>query len=164
MSAHATKKRHTASMEDYLEAIVVLRAGNMPVRVSQISKALGVTMPSVSAALKKLSEDGLVEHERYGYVTLTTKGSRVAGDVFRRHETVRQFLSEVLSLDPYTAEEDACKIEHTLSPDTVRRLSKFVEFVAECPCGEPEWLKGFNYYVEHGEHPPQGCKAKCQEQ
>ena len=164
MTAQATRKRHTASMEDYLEAIAVLRDGPMPVRVSQISKALGVKMPSVSAALKKLSEDGLVDHERYGYVTLTAKGSKVAGDVFRRHETVRQFLSEILSLDPYIAEEDACKMEHTLSPDTVHRLSKFVEFVAMCPCGEPEWLKGFNYYVEHGEHPPEGCKARCQEQ
>ena len=155
-------KRQTASMEDYLEAIVMLREEVGPVRVSQISKALGVKMPSVTAALKRLSEEGLVNHERYGYVGLTTKGKKLAEDVFHRHETVRQFLAGVLSLDPNTAEEDACKIEHTLSPDTVSRLAKFIEFVEACPCGEPEWLKGFNYYVEHGEHPPTGCPAKCQ--
>ena len=164
MSTRAVEKRHTASMEDYLEAIAMLREGSGPVRVSQISKALGVKMPSVTAALKKLCEDGLVDHERYGYVGLTDRGKKVAKDVFHRHETVRHFLEEILSLPPDAAEEDACRIEHTVSPDTVTRLAKFVEFVAACPCGEPEWLKGFNYYVEHGEHPPEGCAVKCQGQ
>ena len=150
------KKPHTASMEDYLEAIAVLRGDSGAVRVSQISKALGVKMPSVCGALKRLSEDGLVNHERYGYVDLTTKGKRVAEDVFRRHETVRRFLMDILSVSPDTAAEEACEMEHLLSPDTVNRLAKFVEFVSTFPQGEPGWLEGFNYYMANGEHQQTG--------
>ncbi|GAH73074.1 unnamed protein product, partial [marine sediment metagenome] len=53
-------------MEDYLESIIMLRGGKEAVRVSQMSKALGVKMPSVTSALGKLSQQGLVEHKRYG--------------------------------------------------------------------------------------------------
>src|SRR4030042_5833685 len=116
------KKPHTASMEDYLEAIAVLRGDSGAVRVSQISKALGVKMPSVCGALKRLSEDGLVNHERYGYVDLTAKGKNIAADVFRRHETVRRFLTQVLSVNSETAAQDACRMEHSVSPDTLHRL------------------------------------------
>ena len=155
------KKRHTASMEDYLEAITLLSGEGRPVRVSQISKALGVTMPSVTAALHKLSEDGLVDHEKYGYVDLTMRGKKVADDVFRRHEIVRRFLNEILNIDEETASEDACKMEHSLSPITVNRLASFMKFVSACPCGEPEWLKGLNYFMEHGQYPPNICMGDC---
>ncbi|MDY6833528.1 MAG: metal-dependent transcriptional regulator [Chloroflexota bacterium] len=155
------KKQQTASMEDYLEAIAMLRQGEQPVRVSQISKALGVKMPSVTNALNKLAEDGLVHHERYGYVGLTTEGVRIAEDVFHRHETIRLFLSEVLCIDADTATDEACRIEHTLSATTVQRLEKFVEFASICPYGRPGWLESLRYYFKHGEHPPNGCPSKC---
>jgi DtxR family Mn-dependent transcriptional regulator len=141
----------TASMEDYLEAIAVLSRERSVVRVSEISKVLGVKKPSVTSALKKLSREGLVEHERYGYVKLTPEGQRIAEDVFRRHETLRHFLAEILNVDPQIAAEDACKMEHSLSPISLERLAKFVEFILQCPRGEPEWLKGFEYFFEHGE-------------
>lgn len=144
-------KEQTASMEDYLEAIALLSEGKPAARVSEISRALQVSMPSVSAALKRLSEGGLVEHERYGYVKLTKEGERIAEDVSWRHETLRRFLIEVLNVVAETAEEDACRMEHSLSPDSLERLAKFVEFALSCPRGEPEWLKGWQYFLKHGE-------------
>ncbi|MFC1935296.1 metal-dependent transcriptional regulator [Chloroflexota bacterium] len=149
----------TASMEDYLEAIAWLRKERRVVRVSHISRALGVTMPSVTLALKRLMADGLVEHERYGHVELTAEGDRIGEDVIRRHEALRQFLSEILGVDPDTAIEDACKMEHSLSPSSRDRLSRFVEFVLSNQRGQPEWLRNFNYYFEHGE-PPEECLGK----
>ena len=77
-------KETTASMEDYLEAIAMLNEEGKVARVTQISQTLGVKKPSVTSALKKLSDDGLVKHERYGYVALTPEGARIAMDVFRR--------------------------------------------------------------------------------
>ena len=151
----------TASMEDYLEAIAVLGGDGGVVRVKQISQALGVKMPSVTSALRKLSKGGLVEHERYGYIKLTAEGEKVAEDVFRRHETLRRFLDEILNVDPQIAAEDACKMEHAISPTSQERLVKFLEFVLNCPRGEPEWLKAFNYYCEHGERPEEYL-ARCQ--
>ena len=152
--------RPTASMEDYLESIIMLREGKKSVRVSQMSKALGVKMPSVTLALKKLSEEGLVEHQRYGRVQLTGEGEKVASDVFRRHQALRRFLEEILSLDAETAETDACKMEHVISPLTQKRLVKFIDFVLSRPNVQPSWLKMFNRYVDSGEI-PQGCPEKC---
>ena len=143
----------TASMEDYLEAVVMLRGEGKAARVKQISQVLGVKMPSVTAALKKLSEEGLVEHEPYGYVELTTKGAKAAEDVFHRHEVLRHFLTEVLNIDPELAQKDACRMEHAISPVSLGRLAKFMEFMQACPEGEPYWLKNYSYYLEHGELP-----------
>ena len=150
----------TASMEDYLEAIVWLREERKVVRVSHISKALGVTMPSVTSALKRLMDEGLVVHERYGHVELTAEGDRIGEDVIHRHEALRRFLSEILGVNPDTAGEDACKMEHSLSPSSRDRLSKFVEFVLANPRGQPEWLKNFKHYFEHSE-PSEECLARC---
>ena len=142
--------RQTASIEDYLEAVVVLAQEGKPVRVTEISKALGVKKPSVTAALRKLSGAGLVIHEGYSDVTLTPGGARIAQDVYRRHETLRHFLADILGVDPGVAEKDACGMEHSLSPASLERLTKFLEFVLNCPRGKPEWLDGLNYYFEHG--------------
>jgi len=150
----------SASAEDYLEAIAVLASEGAPVKVTGISKVLGVKKPSVTYALKKLSEEGFVRHQRYGDVELTPEGATIAEDVCRRHQTILGFLVDLLSVDPEVAEEDACRMEHSLSHATLERLEKFLEFVLTCPRGEPEWLKGFNYYFEHGERDEE-CLARC---
>ncbi len=140
--------KNSASMEDYLESILMLGKGKKAVRVSQMSQALGVKMPSVTSALAKLSQQGLVEHERYGRARLTPEGERIAQDVFQRHEALRHFLTEILNIDPATAVDDACKMEHTISPDTQEKLAKFVEFVNQPPEGPPKWLKIFHHYLK----------------
>jgi len=130
--------KHSASMEDYLESILLLREGKEAVRVSQMSKALGVKMPSVTSALRKLSRQGLVKHKRYGRAQLTTDGEKIAEDVFHRHEALRHFLTEILEIDPEIAVDDACKMEHSISPATQEKLAKFVEFVLSRPKGQPD--------------------------
>jgi DtxR family Mn-dependent transcriptional regulator len=121
--------QQTARMEDYLKRIALLGDGGNVVRVTEISKALGVKKPSVTSALKKLSQQGLVEHERYGQAALTPEGNRIAEDVARRYEVLRHFLAEILNVDPDIAAEDACKMEHSLSPASLERLAKLEEFL-----------------------------------
>jgi DtxR family Mn-dependent transcriptional regulator len=147
-------------MEDYLEAISVLRDRQPFVRISHIGQALGVSTPSVTAAVKKLSEEGLVDHEPYGHVDLTARGMQIAEDVFRRHEALRRFLEEILGVEPEAAAADACRMEHEISGQTRDRLSKFVEFVLGNPKGAPEWIDHFNEYFEHGEL-PETCRSRC---
>ena len=154
-------KQQSPSMEDYLERIAMLAEERGVVSVTKLSKALEVKKPSVTAALKKLSERGLVDHERYGYVELTAEGKRIAQDVFHRHEALRKFLTEILGVEPETAWNDACKMEHFVSPATSERLTKFVEFVLTCPRGRPEWLKVFDYYFKHGDR-REDYLARCQ--
>jgi|TARA_Y100000031_G_C8220081_1_gene385449 DtxR family Mn-dependent transcriptional regulator len=157
----AMEKEQSASMEDYLEAIALLSERNNEVRVTEISRTLGVKKPSVTSALTKLAQGGLLKHERYGQAKLTTKGQRIAQDVFHRHETLRHFLTEILKVDPKVATNDACKMEHTVSPATLEKLAKFVEFVLNRPQGEPDWLKNFSYYFENDEFPSE-CVTRCQ--
>jgi DtxR family Mn-dependent transcriptional regulator len=153
------QRQHTPSMEDYLEAIAMLGGGNRVVRVSQISQRLKVRMPSVTSALKKLSEKGLVKHERYGYVGLTPDGENVAKDVVHRHEALSRFFTQALDIDLETAEEDACKIEHVISPLSLQRVIKFIEFIQACPLEEPNFPKRYKYYLEHGRLPGE-CLAR----
>ena len=154
-----TQREQTASMEDYLEAIANLGGGRKVVRVKQISEMLGVKMPSVTSALKKLSEQELVEHERYGHIKLTPEGDKVARDVIRRHEALTRFFAQALGINRETAEEDACKIEHVISPLSMERLAKFVEFIEACPLGSANFSSRYEYYLEHGEL-PQDCSNR----
>ena len=145
--------KHSASTADYLEAIMLLRESKHKVRVTELSKTLGVTKPSVSAALKKLTDGGLVVHQKYGLAELTAEGEKVAEDTYQRHEVLRRFLADILNVEAVTADEDACHLEHFLSPATREQLVKFVEFVMSRPEGHPKMLKMFHYYCEHGELP-----------
>ncbi|MCK4843420.1 MAG: metal-dependent transcriptional regulator [Dehalococcoidia bacterium] len=159
MVKQETQREQTASMEDYLEAIAKLGGARKAARVKQISEMLGVKMPSVTSALRKLSEQELVEHERYGHIKLTPQGDEVARDVISRHEALTRFFAQALGINRETAEEDACKIEHVISPLSMERLTKFVEFVKACPLGGANFASRYEYYLEHGEL-PQDCSNR----
>jgi DtxR family Mn-dependent transcriptional regulator len=159
MVKQEAQREQSASMEDYLEAVAMLRGKGKVVRVSQISRKLKVKMPSVTSALKKLSEQKLVEHERYGHIKLTPEGDKVARDVIYRHEALTRFFAQALGINRETAEEDACKIEHVISPLSMERLAKFVEFIEACPLGGTNFPSRYAYYLEHGEL-PQDCSNR----
>jgi DtxR family Mn-dependent transcriptional regulator len=148
---NSVNKKPTSSLEDYLEAIVMIKEQGEKATVTALSQSIGVKKPSVDWALKKLSDAGLVIHERYGDIELTPEGARIADEVYHRHKVIRQFLVEILNIDLETADRDACRMEHVLSKEGLSRLEKFIDFVLNCPRGTPEWMTGFNYYVEHGE-------------
>ncbi|MFC1501062.1 metal-dependent transcriptional regulator [Elusimicrobiota bacterium] len=119
-------KKLSSNMEDYLEAISFLKSDNKVARVRDISAMLKVKNPSVIAALSTLSKNGYIIHERYGYIDLTQKGQKKADDIKKKHAILFEFLQRVLKLDKDTAKEDACKMEHAISPATYQKLAKFV--------------------------------------
>ena len=118
----------SASLEDYLEAIMQLEKANRVARVSDIARFLNVQMPSVTGALKVLREKGLVNYRRHSFISLTDSGMRIASTVTDKHESLYRFLKEVLLLPEETARDEACKIEHSVGCETVRRLVKLVNF------------------------------------
>lgn len=115
--------------EMYLKVIYRLRQENEVARVRDMAKGLGVTPGTVSAVLKKLEHAGLLLHDPYGAVKLTPSGERVAECVVRRFETIRTLLTEVLGLDPETAEVDACIMEHAVGPATINRIEYLLRLV-----------------------------------
>ena len=78
---------------------------------------LGVTKPSVTYATKRLRENGYIEMDRDGLITLTDRGMAIAAKMLDRHHTLTKFFI-ALGVDEKTAEEDACKIEHDISQQT----------------------------------------------
>ena len=143
----------TQSKEDYLEAILVISLEKKWVRVSDLADYLGVKMSSVAAGIRFLAENGLVNHEKYGYIELTREGVRVARQVYARHKTLYKFLHDFLGLSEPVAWRDACRMEHVLDAKTMKRLLKFLEFIETCPEGEPLWLSNFHSFLKTGKRP-----------
>ncbi|MDR2404719.1 MAG: metal-dependent transcriptional regulator [Spirochaetaceae bacterium] len=111
----------TQSLEDYLEMVSFL-TDEGEVRVTDIASRLGVSKPSVLTALRVLEEQGLLEHERYRSVILTKKGAVQAAEIRGRHHFLTSFLQDVVGVTAEIAEQDACKMEHVLSEETLKKL------------------------------------------
>lgn len=119
----------TTSLEDYLEAILFLEEKNRVARVKDIAEFLSVQMPSVTGALKNLRSRGLVEYERNSFINLSKEGLKVAQLIRKKHVILSSFLGNVLRLDKKQADEEACKIEHSISQDTASRIQKLTGFI-----------------------------------
>jgi len=114
-------------MQDYLEVILNLSEKSGAVRVTDIAAKLNIAKASVTQAINGLKEISLVTQDRYGPVELTHTGKELALKVRHRHRTLRRFLVEVLGVNPKIAENDACLMEHVVSPQTIEKLVEFLE-------------------------------------
>lgn len=115
------------SAEDYLEMILMLQEKNGSVRSIDIATGLNVTKPSVSVAMKNLRENGYIVMDRENHITLTDKGMAIASTVYGRHKAITRFLVQ-LGVDEATARDDACKIEHDISPATYEAILKNIKY------------------------------------
>jgi DtxR family Mn-dependent transcriptional regulator len=144
------------SAQDYLEAVYVLADKDGLTRVKEVADYLDVKKPSVVSAMKALKEKGLVHHQHYGGLELTPEGENLARDIHNRHKILFRFLHQILDVDAETAEADACRLEHHISPETLEQLVKFVEFTDTFPDHDksPKWLNYFKNFSDTGEPPP----------
>ena len=113
-------KRIGRSGEDYLEAIGHLCHRNGAAQVSDIAQMLGVKKPSVTAAMRKLADLGLIEYHQYAPIVLTTEGACYAERVIRAHTILLRFMTEVAGLPPERADEAACSMEHILTYEEIQ--------------------------------------------
>lgn len=111
------------SSEDYLESILILQKRNGSVRSIDIVDDLEFSKPSVSVAMKKLRENGYIEVDKKGYITLTEKGLKVAEKTYERHVLLTDLFVS-LGVDKDVAENDACHVEHNLSDETFEAIKK----------------------------------------
>lgn len=116
----------SASMQDYLEAILELEESEDSVRVTDIANKLKIAKASVNQTIRKFKEKGLVRQQSYGPIELTGQGRDMADKVRQKHRILRQFLVEVLGVDRVVADKDACLMEHAVSPQTMERLTEFL--------------------------------------
>ncbi len=111
------------SAEDYLEAILILRERQGAVRSIDVVRQLELTKPSVSVAMKRFRENGYIEMDGDGFITLLPPGEEIAQRIYGRHKLLTRFLV-LLGVSEETAAADACKMEHDLSEETYTRIKE----------------------------------------
>lgn len=112
------------SAENYLESILILQKRKGHVRSIDIVNYLDFSKPSVSVAMKNLRENGFI-HMEDGFITLTEKGLKIAQTMYERHTVLSHWLIS-LGVDEKIAVEDACRMEHTMSPESFTAIKTFI--------------------------------------
>jgi DtxR family Mn-dependent transcriptional regulator len=126
----------SATLEEYLEAIYKLSERG-PVRPGGLAETMGVSAPTVTATLSRLQSGGLVARADDGAVELTLTGRQSALDIVRRHRLAERFLVDVLGLSWDEVHDEACQLEHALSPRVQQALESFMDNPEVCPHGHP---------------------------
>ncbi|MEG2769440.1 MAG: metal-dependent transcriptional regulator [Oscillospiraceae bacterium] len=112
----------TASKEDYLEVIYDLLQKSTEIRSIDVANALSFSRASVSRAIGNLKQDGFILQQPYGKITLTPSGLSAAKKVRTRHNLIKYYLVNTLCIPENIAEEDACKMEHIISVETLTAI------------------------------------------
>ncbi|MFV2199114.1 metal-dependent transcriptional regulator [Nocardiopsis sp. LOL_012] len=133
-----TPTRPSTSAEDYVKVIYDLQErGTGPVTISGMAERLSVANSSVSSMLRKLTDLGLVEHRRYGAVSLTEAGTKAALSVLRRHRLLETYLVAELGYSWDEVHDEAEILEHVVSDKFVDRIAAHLGDPDVDPHGDP---------------------------
>ena len=124
-------KKLSASLEDYLEAIAELSETEGHAHTKEIADKLGVKMPSVTEALRQLTETEYIIYRAHQPVQLTAAGKAVANEIVLRHKVLKRFFTEILGLSPAKAADTACHLEHVVDEDTISRFVIFSDAISK---------------------------------
>jgi DtxR family transcriptional regulator, Mn-dependent transcriptional regulator len=128
----------SSSTQNYLKIIWNLQEwSNAPVTASNLADRLGLKLSTVSDAIRKLTEQGLIEHARYGSVTLTPSGRAYAVAMVRRHRLIETFLVQVLHYTWDEVHDEAETLEHAVSDLMVERIDALLGHPTRDPHGDP---------------------------
>jgi DtxR family Mn-dependent transcriptional regulator len=121
----------------YLEAIYYIWNEGEAVRSARLADWLGVSRPTVTVALRRMSRDGMVRLNARKEIELTARGRRMAESIVRRHRIMERWLTDGLGLDWVTADEEAARLEHAVSDVVEKRLYEVLGRPSTCPHGNP---------------------------
>lgn len=114
----------------YLETIYVLTQRSSAVRAIDVGEYMGFSKPSVSRALRLLKSGGFVIADENGFLSLTEEGRKIAKKIYERHTVITKILT-YLGVDPETASEDACKLEHAISDKSFEAIKVFATSIPD---------------------------------
>ena len=117
----------TSSLEDYIETVYNIYLKEQKVRAIDVSRKLNVSRASVTEALQKLEQLGLINYGHYGAISLTEDGEKKAKEIIEKHETLTMFFIDILKIERKLAEETACKIEHVISKRILNKWKKHIK-------------------------------------
>jgi DtxR family Mn-dependent transcriptional regulator len=125
------------SVEEYLECVYDLTRDGMPAKTNDIAGRLMITPGSVTEMVQKLADTGYLDYEKYRGVALTGKGMIVATKIKRKHRLLESFLVNVLGMNKKESHQEACRLEHTISDESEKRICQMMNNPQLCPDGEP---------------------------
>lgn len=137
MTAQLTAEPLTRSVEDYLKVIYALSPEGRTASTSDIAHRLELSAPSVSGMIKRLSEQGLLEHIPYKGVQLTAEGRRAALRMIRRHRILEAYLVARLGYTWDAVHQEADRLEHAVSEGLIERMAEALGNPEADPHGEP---------------------------
>ncbi len=140
----------TVSKEDYLKAIAEAEAEGESVISATLAHWLSVTRPAVTAALKRLTKDGMVRVGKDGRVQLTNEGRAVAERTIFRHHLIERMLTEVFEMPWYAVHEEAERLEHAVSPAFEKKLVSKLGHKDTCPHGNGLNMRSDSERRQHG--------------
>lgn len=124
------------SVEEYIEAVYRLGGEKKPVSTCDIADQLGVSPPSVTTMISRLSRDGLVHHVRYYGITLTEAGLKMASSILRRHRLSERLLTDVIGIPLERVHDTACKLEHVMTGELEEKAFSLLGEPERCPHGQ----------------------------
>jgi len=127
----------TEVVEEYLEGIYRLQEKSGVARTSDIVKVLQVVPGTVTNTVERLEKEGMLKHEPYRGVRLTDKGRKIALDVIRRHRLSERLLTDFVRVDWDKVHDAACRLEHGITNDVIKKLEKALGHPKTCPHGNP---------------------------
>ena len=117
----------SSSLEDYIEAVYNIYLAEKKVKAVDVSRRLNVSRASVTEALQKLEQLGLINYGHYGVISITEEGVKKAKEVIKKHNTLSLFFEKVLGIEHELAEDTACKIEHVIGDEILSKLEEHMQ-------------------------------------
>ncbi len=127
----------TYTEEQYIETIGLIEETTSPVGTAAIAESMGLSMPSVSEMLHRLSDRGFVAYTPYSGAALSELGRQVYSSVIRRHRLWEVFLTDHLGISWHEVYEHACELEHATSDLVTCKLGAYLGEPEACPHGSP---------------------------
>jgi DtxR family Mn-dependent transcriptional regulator len=127
----------TATVEEYLEAILNMMSERKTILAARLAERLHVSPPTVTATLQRMRRDGLITTNKRKEITLSGNGMKMAISIVRRHRLAERLLTDVLKIPWHEAHPEACLLEHGISEKVMERLYQTLGKPATCPHGNP---------------------------
>ncbi|MCR4880559.1 MAG: metal-dependent transcriptional regulator [bacterium] len=150
-------KELTESLEKYLLAICELLREQKSIKVKDVSSYLKIGGPATADAIKTLAARGFINYVPYGTISVTAKGASAIEIKRYRRNTISKFLNMVLDIPEKEAEKNAIAIEYSMTEDVLTKFVHFLDFMGQCSCKEPKWIKSCKSTLQDGK-----LSKKCQ--
>ena len=127
----------TANKEDYLRGLYILEEEKGEIKSIDLAHYLNVSKPSVSEMVQELNKEGLVSYKKYSRLKFTSKGKKIAQKLTSKHRLIELFLKNILKIDSKNVHQEAHRLEHAFSDQSISKIRKLLGNPKKDPHGKP---------------------------